>query len=134
MAISVLGLDGNAWTTRDMDATGNNFITTYHLLSFSGSYTTAVGGDTLDLSAIASQIPAYGLPLQITYEMNGPSTSFGGLGNYLQFAKGSLLTNNKMQAYAHGGAEEGTQTYLAMALTTDVVTLLITWRKLTSLP
>lgn len=128
MPISVLGLDGNPWeASRDMDASSNNVITTYHKLSFSGSYVS--GGDTVDLTSIAAQIPTGALPLIITYEANGPASSASGGGAYYQFALGSALNNNKMKAFAAGGSEQSASSYSSLNITTDIVTLTITWRK-----
>lgn len=134
MPIAVNGMDGNPWTTRDMDASGNNKITTYHLLAFTGSYTTTVGGDTVDLTSIMAQIPTPSLPDQITWESNGPSTSFCGGGGYLQFAKGATINANKMKVFAAGGSEQGSGSYSSIGLTTDVITLTITWKKLVGQP
>lgn len=123
-------MDGNPWTTKDMDASANNKVTTYHLLGFAGSYTTAIGGDALDLSAIAAQIPTGFLPDQICEVMNGPASSFSGGGGYLQIVK-SLVSNalHKLQVFSAGGSEQGSGTYASIKLTTDFITLVITWKK-----
>jgi hypothetical protein len=131
MSIAVNGMDGNPWTTRDLDASSSNVVTSYHKLAFSGNYTTAVGGDTLDLSSVAGLIPSGALPLQITYEANGLGTSQSAAGGYYQIGAGNALNNSKVKIFASGGAELGTGGY-PVAVTSDVVTLVITWRKLTT--
>ena len=130
MPVSVLGLDGNPWTQRDMDGSSNNVVTTYHQLGFTGSYTTGQHGDVLDLSGVAAQVPTGMLPLEITESMNGPAGSFSELGGYLQIQKGNALNNNRIKFFAAGGAEIGSQTYAAANITADLITLAITWRKL----
>lgn len=131
MPISVLGVDGNPWTIRDMDASSNNVITTYHKLGFSGSYTTAVNGDTLDLTAVAGLVPSGSLPMQIAETLNGGVGSFTNGGGYLEIAPGNALNNNKVKFFAAGGAEIGTQTYAAalINLPAENIGLTITWRK-----
>lgn len=130
MPISVLGQDGNPWSMRDQDATANNVVTTYHLLAFSGSYTTGIHGDVLDLSSIAPNIPTGSLPLQITESLNGPIGSFSESGGYCQIQRGTALNNSRIKFFTAGGAELGSQTYAAANLTQDVIELTITWRKL----
>lgn len=115
---------------RDMDASGSNVVTTYHLLGFSGNYTTGIHGDALDLTAIAGQVPSGSLPLQITETFNGPIGSFSEGGGYLQIQKGSTISNGRVKFFAPGGAEIGSGTYAGANLTQDVVQLTITWRKL----
>lgn len=127
MPIAVLGMDSNPWSPKDMDASSNNVITTYHKLGFTGSYVT--GGDTVDLSAVAAQVPSGFVPLIVTYEANGPSSSSSGGGAYYQFALGSALNNNKMKAFAAGGSEQSASSYASLNIATDIVTLTITWRK-----
>src|SRR5882762_1208173 len=104
MAVAALGLDGNPWTPRDMDAAGNNFVRTTHLLSFSGNY--ATGGDALDLSAIASQVPSGSLPIVA----NGPGGSGAGdcqtaEGGYYSIKKGTTLKNYTVQVWEPSGSE-----------------------------
>ena len=132
MSISVNGVDGNPWTIRDLDGSSSNVVTSYHKLGFSGSYTTAINGDTIDLSAIAGQIPSAAVPLQIAETMNGGVGSFTKGGGYLQIELGATLANTKIKFFASGGAEIGTQTYAAalINLAAENIGLTITWRKL----
>ncbi len=123
MPISVLGMDGNAWGNRDMDASGNNKVTTYHLLGFSGSYTTSVGGDTLDLSAIAAQIPCPG--------------SFSKTGGYFAIERHPTdNTKHKVKVFSSGGTEQGSGTYasILLNLAAEFVTIVCTWKKLLQQP
>lgn len=139
MGVSIVGMDGNPWTTRDLDASGNNKITAYGLLQWTpgGSYVTAVGGDVLDLSAIASQIPAPGVPDNITYEMNGGALSFSATFGYLYIFRHP--TNNKLHAVSlvsAGGTEQGSGTYASIKTTaaTEFVPVILTWKKLIAQP
>ncbi len=137
MPISVLGMDGNAWGNRDMDASGNNKVTTYHLLGFSGSYTTSVGGDTLDLSAIAAQIPCPGVPDQIVYELNGGTGSFSKTGGYFAIERHPTdNTKHKVKVFSSGGTEQGSGTYasILLNLAAEFVTIVCTWKKLLQQP
>jgi hypothetical protein len=130
--ISVLGLDGNPWTTRDMDATGANFVKTMHKLGFSGSYTTGVGGDTLDLSGVAGNIPSGFLPLAISVNLNGSTGSFSVTGGQLQIAIGTTLKNNKVLVFSSGNTEQGSGTYASILLNVaaEDVIIEVIWRKL----
>lgn len=133
MSVILLGSDGNPWTTRDLDASANNKITVYGQLSFSGSYVTAVGGDTLDLTAIAAQVPGYGVPDSIGFEMQGGTSSFSITGGYLQIVR-SAISNalHKVGVWAAGGTEQGSGTYASIKLTaaTEYIPVQITWRKM----
>lgn len=132
MPVAINGIDGNPWTIRDMDGSSSNVVTTYHRLGFSGSYTTAINGDVLDLSTVASQVPAGSIPLQIAETLNGGVGSFSKGGGYLQIELGNALNNNKIKFFASGGAEIGTQTYAAalLNLAAENIGITITWRKL----
>ncbi len=132
MPILVNGVDGNPWNIRDMDASSSNVITTYHKLGFNGSYTTAVNGDTLDLSGVAGLVPSGSVPIQIAETLGGGVGSFTKGGGYLQIELGNALNNNKIKFFSAGGAEIGTQTYAAalINLAAENIGLTITWRKL----
>jgi hypothetical protein len=54
VSIQILGTDGNNITSRDVDASPDNFVYVNGKLTFSGSYPT--GGDTLDFTTIADKI------------------------------------------------------------------------------
>jgi hypothetical protein len=134
VATTLLGLDGNPWTPRDMDSTGNNFVTVRCKVSLSGNYTT--NGDSLDFSAIASYVPTNAVPLQITPTEQGlaatPSLSAAGgfaaiIQNPVPTLKNYLLKLFKNSA--GNTAEYPNGAYSADALT-DNLQLEITWRKM----
>jgi len=54
VSIQILGTDGNALTSRDVDGSASNFIYINGRLSFSGSYPT--GGDTLDWTTVPDKL------------------------------------------------------------------------------
>lgn len=132
MSLALLGMDGNPWTTKDMDCSGNNKTTTYGLFAWSGSYVTAAGGDVLDLSAIAALVPTGYVPDNITYEMNGGALSFSATFGYLYIFRHP--TSNKLHAVtlvSAGGTEQGSGTHASIktAAATEFVTVVITWKK-----
>jgi hypothetical protein len=133
MAIAINGMDGNLWTVRDMDASGSNFITTRHKLAFSGNYTT--GGDTLDLSGIAAQIPTNSLPLAVTTTEQGlaATPSLSAAGGFVAVIQGAVptLKNFLLKVFKNSAgsvADYPNGAYSADVLT-DNVFLEITWRK-----
>ena len=93
MSISILGVDGNPWTTRDMDASSNNVITTYHKLGFSGNYVS--GGDTLDFTSIAGLVPSGALPVSIFVDGLGGGTTLSGAGGFYGPVAGAALNKAK---------------------------------------
>ena len=129
MPIKVLGMDGNPVTTRDIDASPNNFVFTCNSLVFSGSYTT--GGDTLDLSALAGIVPSASLPLSAFIEGNGPAASLSGAGGNYAFVTpaGVTLKTFLVKIFTHGGTEYSSGAY-STDVTTDVIAMQIIWRKL----
>jgi hypothetical protein len=129
MSIAINGTDGNLFGNRDIDASPNNFVFSNHRLVFTGNYVT--GGDTLDLTTIVGLVPTASLPLQIYAQSNGGATSFGaGVGGYYEVVQaGAALNTYKLKAYTAGGTELAAGAYPA-SVTSDVVTITITWRKL----
>ncbi len=127
MAIAINGLDGNPFTTRDIDATPNNFVYSFHKLAFSGSYT--AGGDTLDLSTISGLIPSSGLPLFAFVEGNGTGTQQSAAGGYYVVVPGTTLATYRVKIFSAGGVELVAGAYPA-AVTGDAVFLNLQWRKL----
>jgi hypothetical protein len=129
MAITIQSSDGLGAPANntDIDASGNNFAYTASRLSFSGSYST--GGDTLDLTPLLGSLPSGALPISMFAEGNGPTASQQGGGGYYAVLAGTTLANNKLKIFSSGGSEIGAGAYPA-AVTTDVVTLQILWRKL----
>lgn len=133
MSVTLLGLDGNPWTPKDMDSSANNFVTTRCKVAFSGVYPT--GGDAIDLRAIAAYVPSNAVPLQITATEQGlaavPSLSAaGGFVEVIQNAAPSL-TNFLLKIFkntAGSTAEYGAGAY-GTDVTTDNLQLEITWRK-----
>lgn len=136
MAIAINGVDGNPFTTRDVDASPNNFVFSTHLLTFSGNY--ATGGDTLNLTTIAGLIPSAKLPIALAISDQGtaatPSLSAaGGFYTVLQAAV-PALANYLLKVFKNTAgsiAEYGAGAYGADVLT-DVVFLQLQWRKLTN--
>jgi hypothetical protein len=130
MPIAILGMDGGGPTSRDVDASPNNFTYASFRLSFSGSYST--GGDPLDLSAIAGLIPAQTL-LNAFCDSNGTGTQQGAVGGYYQVlgnqAVPTALNAYKLKIFSSGGAEQGAGAYPA-AITGDYVVLQLQFRKL----
>lgn len=55
MPIQILGTDGNALTSRDVDGSASNFVYINGKLSFSGSYPGS-GGDTLDWTTVPDKL------------------------------------------------------------------------------
>ena len=128
MSIAVLGADGNPFTTRDVDGTAQNFVFTQHKLVFSGSYVT--GGDTLDLSGVASLVPSGSPPLQVFCEGNGSAaTAQSFIGGYYVAITGASLATWKVKIFAAAGTELAAGAY-GVAITGDIVTMQICWRKL----
>jgi hypothetical protein len=136
MAISINGVDGNIFTTRDVDASPNNFVFSTHLLTFSGNYTT--GGDTLNLTTIAGLIPSGSLPIALTISDQGraavPSLSAaGGFYTVIQNAV-PTLANYLLKIFKNtaGSIAEYSNGAYGTDVTTDVVFLQLQWRKLTN--
>ena len=130
MPIAILGLDGNPITTRDIDASPNNFVFTCNKLSFTGSYVTAATGDTLDFTALAGIVPSSSVPLSVFVEGNGPTTAWAGLGGYFTASQNAAALNTwKIRVWQPGGSELGSGAYPATVLA-DVITVQAIWRKL----
>src|SRR5436309_7796848 len=128
MAIAILGADGNPFTTRDVDGTAQNFVFTQHKLTFSGSY--ATGGDTLDLTSIARLVPSGSQPLQVFIEGNSSAaTAQSFLGGYYVAITGASLATWKVKIFAAAGTELAAGAY-GVAITGDIITMQICWRKL----
>ncbi len=121
MAITINGLDGNPFTTRDVDATPNNFVNSFHRLAFSGSY--VAGGDTLDFTQIAGLVPSGGVPLQVAlFSQNGSFNQYVAVQN-------AALAAWKLKIGTPGGTELAAGAY-PVGVTGDVVEMQVTWRKL----
>lgn len=128
--ITILGMDGNPPTGRDVDGSRNNFVFGYFLLKPSGNY--ASGGDGLDLTAITSLIPGATL-VNAKAKGMGAFTGLSGSGGDYRVI-GDPLTPTALNAYklamfTSGSTELGAGAYGA-AETGDVIVLETMWRKL----
>jgi len=95
----------------NVDSSASNFVYAIGTLTFSGNYPT--GGDTLDFTQIVQAFAE---------SQNGNS------GYYVAIA-GNALNNWKLKAFSGGGTEITAGAYPA-SVTTDIVQLAITARKL----
>ncbi|MBZ5662581.1 MAG: hypothetical protein LAO08_19430 [Acidobacteriia bacterium] len=91
-----------AITIVDIDAAANN-VYVFGTLTASGSYST--GGDTLDFTTVASQIPASQAPVQIWV---GGST-----GDAYSWIKGASLNNQKVKVNTASNTELASGAYPA---------------------
>ena len=106
--------------SNNVDASANNFVYAIATLTFSGSYTT--GGDTLDFTSIAGQLPS-------TQIIQAFAESQNGNGGYYVVKQGSALNNWRLVGFNAGGTELAAAAYPA-GVTSDIVQLSITARKL----
>src|SRR5579863_993765 len=102
------------------DGSGSNLFYTIGTLAFSGSYPT--GGDTLDFTTVADKLPSTQIVQVFADSQNGNA------GYYVPVA-GSALNNWKLKAFTGGGTELTAGAYPA-SVTSDVVQITITARKL----
>lgn len=114
MAITITLLPNN------VDGSGSNFFYAIGTLTFSGNYST--GGDTLDFTQVADKLGSSQIIQAFAESQNGNS------GYYIPIA-GSALNNWKLKAFNGGGTEITAGAYPA-SVTSDVVQLTITARKL----
>jgi hypothetical protein len=104
----------------NVDSSANNFVYAIATLTFSGNY--ATGGDTLDFTTVADKLPS-------TQVVQASAESQNGNGGYYVAVAGAALNNWKLKAFSGGGTEITAGAYPA-SVTTDVVQLAITARKL----
>ena len=104
----------------NVDSSASNFVYAIASLTFSGSYPT--GGDTLDFTQVADKLPSREVVQAFAESQNGN-------GGYYIPVQGTALNNWKLKAFAGGGTEITAGAYPA-SVTTDVVQLSITARKL----
>ena len=104
----------------NVDSSASNFVYAIATLAFTGSYPT--GGDTLDFTQVADKLPSTQVVQAFAESQNGNS------GYYVAIA-GSTLNNWKLKAFSGGGAEITAGAYPG-SVTTDIVQLSITARKL----
>ena len=107
-------------TPNNVDSSASNFVYAIATLTFSGSYPT--GGDTLDFTTVSDKIPSTQIIQAFAESQNGNS------GYYIAIT-GSGMNNWKLKAFSGGGTEITAGAYPG-SVTTDVVQLSITARKL----
>jgi hypothetical protein len=139
MAISLVGLDGAPFSTKDMDATGDNFITQRVKVVFSGNYT--MGGDTLNLTSIVP--PGAGpradtgtvLPLEVIEVAKGSPTvpSLSAAGGFYAAVEAAVptLANYLLKVFKNsaGNVAEYNNGAYGTDVLTDGLILEFTWRK-----
>ena len=114
MPISITLLPSNE------DGSGSNLFYAIGTLAFSGNYPT--GGDTLDFTTVASQLPSDQIIQVFADSQNGNA------GYYIP-VQGSALNNWKLKCFSGGGTEVTAGAYPS-SITTDIVQVTITARKL----
>ena len=114
MAISI------ALLAQNVDGSGNNLLYGIGTLTFSGNYVT--GGDTMDFTTVAEKLGSTQIIQVFADSQNGNS------GYYVPVA-GTALNNWKLKAFSGGGTEVTAGAYPA-SVTTDVVQITVTARKL----
>jgi hypothetical protein len=107
-------------TPLNVDSSASNFVYAIATLTFSGNYPT--GGDTVDFTQVADKLPSTQIVQAFAESQNGNS------GYYIAVA-GAALNNWKLKAFNGGGTEISAGAYPA-SVTTDIVQLSITARKL----
>ena len=107
-------------TQNNVDSSASNFVYAIATLTFTGSYPT--GGDTLDFTQVADKLPSDQIVQAFAESQNGNS-------GYYVAVQGTALNNWKLKAFAGGGTEITAGAYPA-SVTTDIVQLSITARKL----
>jgi hypothetical protein len=116
MSISISLLPNNT------DGSGSNLFCATATLTFSGSYPT--GGDTLEFTLVADKLPSTQIIQVFADRQNGSS-------GYYVPVQGSALNDWKLKAFTGGGTELSAGAYPA-GVTTDIVQITITARKLRS--
>jgi len=114
MPISITLLPSNE------DGSGSNLFYAIGTLAFSGNYPT--GGDTLDFTTVASQLPSDQIIQVFADSQNGNA------GYYIP-VQGSALDNWKLKCFSGGGTEVTAGAYPS-SITTDIVQVTVTARKL----
>ena len=107
-------------TPNNVDSSASNYVYGIATLTFSGSYPT--GGDTLDFTQVADKIASDQIVQVFAESQNGNS-------GYYIAVQGSALNNWKLKAFNGGGTEITAGAYPA-SVTSDIVQLSITARKL----
>ena len=107
-------------TSNNVDSSASNFVYAIATLTFTGSYPT--GGDTVDFTTVADKLPSTQIIQVFAESQNGNS-------GYYVAVQGSAMNNWKLKAFSGGGTEITAGAYPA-SVTTDIVQLSITARKL----
>jgi len=107
-------------TPNNVDSSASNFVYAIATLTFTGSYST--GGDTVDFTTVADKLPSTQIIQVFAESQNGNS-------GYYVAVQGSAMNNWKLKAFSGGGTEITAGAYPA-SVTTDIVQLSITARKL----
>ncbi len=107
-------------TPNNVDSSASNFVYAIATLTFSGNYPT--GGDTVDFTTVADKLPSTQIIQVFAESQNGNS-------GYYIAVQGSAMNNWKLKAFSGGGTEITAGAYPA-SVTTDIVQLSITARKL----
>ncbi len=107
-------------TPNNVDSSASNFVYAIATLTFTGSYPT--GGDTVDFTTVADKLPSTQIIQVFAESQNGNS-------GYYIAVQGSAMNNWKLKAFSGGGTEITAGAYPA-SVTTDIVQLSITARKL----
>ena len=107
-------------TPNNVDSSASNFVYAIATLTISGSYPT--GGDTVDFTTVADKLPSTQIIQVFAESQNGNS-------GYYIAVQGSAMNNWKLKAFSGGGTEITAGAYPA-SVTTDIVQLSITARKL----
>src|SRR5712691_6236818 len=104
----------------NVDSSGSNFVYAIGTLTFSGNYPT--GGDTVDFTQVADKLPSTQIVQAFAESQNGNS------GYYIPI-QGSALNNWKLKCFLGGGTEITAGAY-PVSVTSDIVQLSLTARKL----
>jgi hypothetical protein len=104
----------------NVDSSANNFVYAVATLAFSGNYVS--GGDTLDFTQVSDKLNSDTVVQVFAESQNGNS------GYYIP-VQGSALNNWKLKAFLGGGTEVTAGAYPA-SVTSDIVQLSVTLRKL----
>ncbi len=107
-------------TPNNVDSSASNFVYAIATLTFTGSYPT--GGDTVDFTTVADKLPSTQIIQVFAESQNGNS-------GYYIAVQGSAMNNWKLKAFSGGGTEITAGAYPA-SVTTDIVQLSVTARKL----
>lgn len=132
MAIAVNGFDGKAFSQNSADGLSGRFIRTYHLLTFSGNYST--GGDTLDFTngGVASAVPPLARTLVAAAVISqGPAAGLEGSGGFYHFINGAAFNSCKLQAFKNtaGSVAEYAAGAYGADVTGDVVVIEAIWAR-----